>query len=183
MSSTVEAPPAQLKQFALVSYIPDPLGVFLDDLRLELVPDCSPHAHVTILPPRPIHGCAEDASEQIERLSRRFANFEAELGDVEMFPQSKVVYIGLRRGEEEMRGLYEAFNRGAVDFREPYPYHPHVTIVQNVDPDLVPRMFEIAKERWAQYTGPRSFPVHTLDFVKNLQGSCWKDLASIELRG
>ena len=43
--------------FALVSYIPDPLGAFLDDLRLKLAPKCKPHAHITILPPRPI--CAE----------------------------------------------------------------------------------------------------------------------------
>ena len=40
-----------LSQFALVSYIADPLAGFLDDLRVELTPDCNPHAHVTILPP------------------------------------------------------------------------------------------------------------------------------------
>ncbi len=180
--SSVEAPPAPLlKQFALVSYIPDPLGTFLDNLRLELVPNCSPHAHVTVLPPRPIHGCAEEAAAELEILSRHFRGFEVELGEVEMFPESKVVYIGLRRGEQELRSLYRELNRGAVDFREPYPYHPHITIVQNVEPEKVARMFDLASQRWKEYTGPRTFPVHTLDFVKNLAGSCWKDLASIDL--
>jgi len=179
--SSVEAPPLQLKPFALVSYIPDPLGTFLDDLRLELVPDCSPHAHVTVLPPRPIQGCADEAAEQLRDLSQRFPEFQVELGDVEMFPQSKVIYIGLRRGELELHRMYRALNQGAVSFSEPYPYHPHITLVQNVMPERVPSMFEIAKQRWAEYTGPRTFVVHILDFVKNLQGSCWKDLASIEL--
>ncbi len=176
-----EAPPALAKQFALVSYIPDPLGSFLDTLRLELVPNCSPHAHVTVLPPRPIHGCPEDAAEEIERLSHPFSEFEVELGDMEMFPQSRVIYIGLRRGAEELHEMYRSLNRGAVDYCERYPYHPHITIVQNVDPEFVPAMFDKAVKRWAEYTGPRTFPVKSLDFVKNLQGSCWKDLASIEL--
>ena len=34
----------RLNVFALVIYIPDPLGQFLDDLRRELVPHYNPHA-------------------------------------------------------------------------------------------------------------------------------------------
>lgn len=181
--SSVEAPPALLKPFALVSYIPDPLGSFLDDLRLELVPDCSPHAHITVLPPRPINGCADEAAEELRDLSRRFPGFEVELGDVEMFRQSKVIYVGLRRGELELHRMYRALNQGSVSYCEPYPYHPHITLVQNVEPERVPPMFKIAQQRWAEYRGPRTFQVNVLDFVKNLQGSCWKDLASIHLAG
>ncbi|MDQ6677886.1 MAG: 2'-5' RNA ligase family protein [Acidobacteriota bacterium] len=179
--SSVEAAPAQLKQFALVSYISGPLGDFLDRLRLELVPDCSPHAHVTLLPPRPICGCASEAADELRNLTRRFPNFDVELGAVEIFPVSKVVYIGLKRGEEELHRMYEALNQGAVHYREPYPYHPHITLVQNVIPDQVPHMFDVAQKRWAEYRGPRTFSVRTLDFVKNLYGSCWKDLANIDL--
>ena len=179
--STVEAPPAQLKQFALVSYIPDPLGTFLDDLRLELVPDCSPHAHVTVLPPRPIQACAEEAAEELRDVSQPFADFEVELGEVEMFPQSKVIYVAIKRGEIELHRMYRAMNQGVVSFCEPFPYHPHITLVQNVEPELVLPMFEVAKKRWAEYDGPRAFRVCMLDFVKNLQGTCWKDLASIRL--
>ena len=49
-------PPEQrLNIFALVIYIPDPLGGFLDDLRRELTPGCNPHAHISVLPPRPLN--------------------------------------------------------------------------------------------------------------------------------
>ena len=44
----------RLNVFALVVYIPGPLGVFLDELRRELVPHYNPHAHVSVLPPRPL---------------------------------------------------------------------------------------------------------------------------------
>ena len=181
--STVEAPPAQLNQFALVTYVPNPLGTFLDDLRLELVPGCSPHAHVTVLPPRPIQSCAQEAAKELREVSHPFADFEVELGEVEMFPQSKVVYIAIKRGELQLHRMYRALNQGAVSFCEPFHYHPHITLVQNVEPELVSPMFEMAKKRWSQYQESRAFWVHKLDFVKNLQGTCWKDLASIHLGG
>lgn len=44
----------KLNVFALVIYIADPLGGFLDDLRRELIPHYNPHAHISVLPPRPI---------------------------------------------------------------------------------------------------------------------------------
>lgn len=179
--SCVEAPAAQSSQFALVSYIPDPLGSFLDNLRLELVPGCSPHAHVTILPPRPIGSDPERAVRQIKELAAGFREFEIELGDVEVFPASKVIYLNLRRGERELREMYCTLNCGSVEFREPFPYHPHSTLAQNIDPARVDELFRLAKRRWAEYAGPRSFRVHSLDFVKNISGTYWTDLANIQL--
>jgi hypothetical protein len=40
-----------------------------------------------------------------------------------------------------------------------------------------------AGHRWDSYRQSRKFPVNSLDFVKNLQGNCWTDLANIQLRG
>lgn len=177
----VEAPPTQLSQFALVSYIPDPLGAFLDELRLELVPGCSPHAHVTILPPRPVDCDPDRAARQLRELAAQFRDFEVELGEVEIFPVSKVIFISLWRGERELRAMYRTLNQGTVAFREPFPYHPHTTLAQNFPPEQVDRLMRLAEKRWAEYKGPRSFRVHSLDFVKNIYGNCWTDLASIEL--
>src|SRR5579863_1433803 len=85
-------------QFALVSYIPDPLARFLDDLRLELTPGCRPHAHVTILPPRPLHDDLKDTVRQIAEDIRGSPPFRIELGDIEIFEDSNVIYLGLARG-------------------------------------------------------------------------------------
>ncbi len=169
-------------QYALVSYIPDPLGDFLDRLRLELVPGCSPHAHVTILPPRPICASQEDAASGIMAEAADFPGFEVVLGDVEVFAQSKVIYIGLAEGEPELRAMYKMLNRGAVVYNEPFPYHPHVTLAQNFPLEDVDRLYELAHRRWEEYRYTRQFTVDALDFVKNLYGNRWADLTNVHLK-
>ncbi len=69
----------RLNVFALVIYIPDPLGRFLDDLRKELVPGCNPHAHVSVLPPRPLAVDWRVASEQVHRCAASRSPFEVTL--------------------------------------------------------------------------------------------------------
>jgi 2'-5' RNA ligase len=170
-------------QFALVSYIPDPLGNFLDRLRLDLVPGCSPHAHVTILPPRPISADESKAADELLENAESFSGFDIELGDVEIFPVSKVIYIGIARGERELREMYRALNRGAVAYKEPFPYHPHVTLAQNFPLEDLDHLASRAAIRWENYRFARTFSVHCLDFVKNLRGNSWTDLANIQLRG
>src|SRR5436190_22525291 len=111
---------ARINLFALVVYIPDPLGGFLDDLRRELVPGCLPHAHVTILPPRPLGQDIGAAIEQARSIVSEFAPFEIVAGEVEIFPETDVVYIGIKQGEREMREMYHALNQGALAFKEPF---------------------------------------------------------------
>jgi 2'-5' RNA ligase len=170
-----------LGHFALVSYIPDPLATFLDDLRIELTPLAKPRAHVTVLPPRP-HD--HDLAETIERLkieSKPFHSFRVEIGDIEIFQASHVVYLGFRRGVVELCELYKALNQGSLEYAESFPYHPHVTIAQNIAPAAAPQLAEIAIDRWAHYTGPRGFTVSRFSFVQHVAPSVWVDVATIEL--
>lgn len=168
-------------QYALVSYLPDPLGLFLDRLRLEMDSGCKPHAHVTILPPRPITGKQSVAAEELERGARNFVAFEVHLGKIAIFKDSDVIYLGIKAGWDELRHMYQALNHGAVTFQEPYPYHPHITLAQNIDHAQVKPLGEMARQRWAEYRGPRSFWVEELAFVRNNPGCEWIDLANISL--
>src|ERR1700759_4914679 len=86
-------PEAGLNVFALVIYVPDPLGRFLDDLRRELVPDYNPHAHVSVLPPRPLGVDWQTAADQLQETSANWDAFDVELNGIEMFPVTNVVYI------------------------------------------------------------------------------------------
>src|SRR2546422_9839156 len=88
--------------FALVTYIPNPLRKFLDDLRRELVPQCIPNAHVTLLPPRPLAGTPEEAIETIRVRITAFPPFEIETGEVTVFPVSDVVYLSIKRGSGQL---------------------------------------------------------------------------------
>jgi 2'-5' RNA ligase len=170
-----------LSHFALVAYIPDPLGRFLDDLRVELTPDCKPRAHVTILPPRPIYNDLSDTIRQMADELRVGAPFRIELGEIEIFEASQVVYLGLARGASELRRLYSTLNCGCLKYNENFPYHPHITIGQNIPPGDAPRLALIAKERWRQYQGPRAFNVSVLSFVQHVAPWIWADVAALPL--
>jgi 2'-5' RNA ligase len=167
--------------FALVSYIPDPLARFLDDLRLELTPGCNPHAHVTVLPPRPICDDLKGTVQQIAEDIKGTVPFRIELGEIEIFEATHVIYLGLACGATELRRLYDALNCGSLQYREHYPYHPHITIAQNIPPEETARMAPIARKRWAEYGGPRGFVVSVLSFVQQVAPSIWADVAALPL--
>jgi len=171
-----------LSQFALVSYLPDPLARFLDRLRLELTPDCNPRAHVTILPPRPLNGEIKVTIQELSEETRLFPPFEIVLGDIRVFPVSNVIYVSLLKGENELHALHENLNAGQLEYDGPFPYHPHITIAQDIcPPDRVDELAARAREKWAAYDGPRNFMVEKLSFVQNVAPHAWVDVAQIPL--
>jgi len=174
-------PEERLNLFALVIYVPDPLGRFLDNLRRELVPHDNPHAHVSVLPPRPLTGDWQIASEQVRALTDERAPFSVELTDVRIFPVTDVVYLELGAGAAELRQLHAAMNRRALEFPEPFAYHPHITLAQEVAHSDVEALLETAVRRWREYAGPRGFRAERAVLVQNTLNNCWIDLAEYSL--
>jgi len=171
----------RLNVYALVIYVPDPLGRFLDDLRRALVPTCNPHAHVSVLPPRPIAGDWRIAGEQVELTNATFEPFDIVLTGIEIFPLTNVVYLELGQGAQQMYDLHAAMNSGALQFNEPFEYHPHITLAQEISAEDVKDIREKARAIWAAFDGPRSFRADRAAFVQNTMGNCWIDLAEYRL--
>lgn len=171
----------RLNIFALVIYIPAPLGTFLDDLRRELVPHYNPHAHVSVLPPRPLRGGWEPASEQARSLTERGAPFDVDLTSVEVFPKTDVIYLEVGGGASELYALHHAMNTAELEFEEPYEYHPHITLAQNIPHERVEELVELGRRRWEEFRGPRSFRAERAVFVQNTSSNCWLDLAEYPL--
>jgi 2'-5' RNA ligase len=167
----------RINLFSLVAYIPDPLGSFLDALRKELVPSCNLRAHVTVLPPRPIAVDIESACEQVRSSTRDLAPFEVRGGDVEIFSISSVVYLSVGAGFSKLCHMHESLNVNGLQFNEPYSFHPHITLAQQITPEQTGWLYEVARLRWAECRVERSFLVDHVTFV---QGTCvgtWVDLA------
>jgi len=146
-------------------------------LRRELVPAYAPRAHVTILPPRPL---AVSTGTVVEKLNAEMADltaFEIEARSVEIFPNTAVIYIGLNAGCGELRRIHDRLNDGPLRYDEPYPYCPHITLAQDLQPDEVPQLYEKARRRWSEYQGQRSFPAGTMTFVQSTDQNSWLDLA------
>jgi len=171
----------RINSFALVSYIPEPLAGFLDKLRQELVPNCFLRAHVTILPPRPICASPEAVWETVRTLAPLFPPFEVEMTQVEVFPVTDVIYVGIGRGREEMRNMHAALNAQGFLCHEPYPYHPHVTLAQDLKGDEVDELARVARIRWAECKLPKSFRVDKVVFVQNTRRNSWLDLGESAL--
>ena len=171
----------RLNVFALVIYIPDPLGRFLDDLRRELVPGCNPHAHVSVLPPRPLAVDWQVAGEHVRVCAGNWAPFDVVLGRIRMFPVTNVIYLELGEGAAGMCRIHEAMNSGALKFDEPFAYHPHITLAQEIPPGQVAAVHRRAQELWEGYTGPRGVRAERIAFVQNTLGNCWIDLAEFPL--
>jgi 2'-5' RNA ligase len=172
---------ATLGHFALVSYIPDPLATFLDELRIELTPWAKPRAHVTILPPRPHDDDLDETIQHLITTSKPFHSFPVEVGRIEIFAASHVVYLGISDGADKLRALYQALNRGSLEYTENFPYHPHVTIAQNIDAGSAQALAAIAIEKWNKYQGPRRFLIDHLSFVQQVAPSVWVDVANLGL--
>jgi 2'-5' RNA ligase len=173
----------RINLFALVVYIPDPLARFLDDLRRELTPGCLPRAHVTILPPRSLAVGVAAATEAARAVVSGFAPFDVVPGEVEIFRTTNVIYIGIKEGERELREIYRALNQAPLACAEPFPYHPHITLAQDLTPDRVQPLYELARKRWAASPAPRRIHAERACFVQSRADAAWLDLAEFRFQG
>jgi len=92
-------------RYALVTYVRNPVGEFVEELRRELHPTMAHMpAHLTILPPRELTCSEAGALEFLEEACGRVVPFNVELGDVETFlPTTPTVFIQVKRAAYRMR--------------------------------------------------------------------------------
>lgn len=166
-----------INSFALISYLPEPLAGFLDSLRCELVPQCDAKTHVTVLPPRPLaSGLPENAWKGLSNGLDCFPPIRVELGSIEVFAGTNVIYLSIGAGFRELEQMHVALNQGPLAFDEPYEYHPHVTLAQHLLPEQVEAAAALARRRWWEFPYSHSFTVDRLTFVQNTEQNRWVDL-------
>jgi 2'-5' RNA ligase len=171
-----------IDSFALVTYIPGPLGSFLDSLRQELVTSCHAQSHVTLLPPRSLAAGKEAAKRHLTDELLDFAPFLVELTGIRVFEATGVIYLGIGTGTNELRRIHDRLNANPhLSCTEAHPYHPHITLAQDFPPQELTDMERLASERWTGFKGRRSFNVECLTFVQNTTTNRWLDLADFQL--
>jgi len=172
------------RQYALVAYIKDALGEFVENLRGELHP-AHAHlpAHITVLPPRCLRGPESDAISLVERICEEANPFEVTLGDVENFmPKTATVFIRVAFAAYRLRELHDKLNAGALAYDEQWPYMPHLTIVKVDSLDDAACALEVARQRWAKFSQPRKVMVEELTFVRQGEDTdTWIDIIPVPL--
>jgi 2'-5' RNA ligase len=182
--------------FALVSYLPEVLSEFLSSLRHDLDPRFLGKPHLTILPPRPLKFPWDQAWAELRPAIAASPRVAVELGDVETFSKSQVVYLALRKGQAAVETLHKLLNTGCAECGESWPFHPHITLAHGSFGEKFAEAAVYAQRRWSEYSGQREFTMDRLTWVKttivpgvNDRGtrsmvasdSAWVDLAETEL--
>ncbi len=178
-------------RYALVAYVRQPVGEFIERLRRDLHPDL-PHlpAHITILPPRllvdrePLPEANKEARalEALAQLCRDVDPFEIVLGEVETFvPVTPTDFIRVAHGAYRLRELHDRLNTGILFSEEQWPYMPHLTVVKMGSEEQALAAFQTASQRWSDYTGSRRVSIEEVTFVREAENDTWVDLAPVHL--
>lgn len=176
----------RINSFALVSYLTGPLADLLDEIRHDFAPESRAKAHLTILPPRPLASfdsstAIPEALQELQTHLQDFAPFDVDLGDIEVFPDTFVIYVSIKSGFEKLERMHQALNAGSLAWEEPHSYHPHVTVVQELAPGDVRNAAQFARWRWSEFKHSRTVRVDRLTFVQNTVENSWTDLAMLDL--
>jgi len=176
----------RINSFALVSYLTGPLAGLLDEIRHDFAPESRAKAHLTILPPRLLASfgsptAVPQAIEQLQAGLQEFPPFDVELGGIEVFPDTHVIYVSINAGFAELERMHRSLNSGRLACQEPHTYHPHVTVVQELAPVDVLNAAQFARWRWSEFKHSRTVHVDRLTFVQNTVENCWTDLAMLDL--
>jgi len=177
-----------MPQYAVVAYVRDPVGHFVEELRRVVYPQHA-HlpAHLTMLPPRQLlssqSGNAESAAlAELQALGREVEPFEVTLGEVASFaPVTPTVFLRVEHGAYRMRELHDRLNLSLFQQDEPWPYMPHLTVVKMATLAEAETAFADALARWAEYHGSRRVLVDQLTFVRESAAGRWVDIAPVRL--
>ena len=171
--------------FALVSYIPDPLGSFLHELRRSLPGEHNPQPHITILPPRPLKLPVDAASQKAQNMLLRFAAFEVELSSVRSFPETNVLYLDIAKGNRVLHDLHGTLNADVLEHKEKFEFRPHLTLGGPVESAHLPWVRRQAEAAWYSSNHPRRFTLDEVMFLWLSPDSrqCeWRGVSSHRLR-
>ena len=172
--------------YAVVSYVRGDLGKFIDEVRAQLAPAQSHlHAHLTLLPPRPLGGTEEQAARTLQQVCRRLKPVEVSFGEVRLFvPITPTVYLSIEECADAIRAMHDALNTGELFCYEALPYIPHFTVAALQSDEEAERTAAMVRRLWAAYTGPRTARLTELAFAVDRQAANrWEDLATFPLTG
>jgi len=178
------AEPSKPPQYAVVAYVRNSVGHFVEDLRRELHPEHG-HlpAHVTVLPPRYLHGTEDEAIALLRSSLEKVERFQIQMGHVETFvPTTPTVFLRVEKHAHRFRELHMDLNRGPLECKEQWPYMPHLTIVKMPDEAQAAHALDVSRERWQRYHGQKTADIAEITFVREAMSQHWTDLATVALK-
>lgn len=152
--------------------VPEPFASALRQARLSYGDERAMWVptHITLIPPVEIPA---DSWPVVQSHIRSVANdtspFVIELRGAGTFlPTSPVVFVTVARGISECQTLSTSLRSGVLNQPLAFPYHPHVTVAQQVPEDVLERAY---RESAVFEAG---FMVHGFGVYFHDEGSLWR---------
>ena len=163
-------------RLGVVAPLPEPLGIHVQAWRRALGDPAAGRVapHLTLVPPQTVAERDLDrAVALVERAAEGAVPFLVELaGTATFLPGSPVAYLVVREGRPALETLEAALRESPLD-RRTHPFHPHVTLVQDLPPDRI----EAAAADLAGFRA--AFPVRDLAVLREERDRSWRPLATV----
>jgi 8-oxo-dGTP pyrophosphatase MutT (NUDIX family)/2'-5' RNA ligase len=162
-------------RLGVVARLPEPLGIHVQAWRRALGDPAAGRIgpHLTLVPPQTVAERDLDrAVALVERAAAEAVPFLVELdGAATFLPDSPVAYLVVREGGPALHDLEVALQASPLD-RRTHPFHPHVTIVQDLPADRV----EAAADELAGFHA--AFPVREVALMREERDKAWRPLTT-----
>jgi 2'-5' RNA ligase/8-oxo-dGTP pyrophosphatase MutT (NUDIX family) len=167
-------------RLGVVAPLPEPLAIHVQAWRRALGDPAAGRIgpHLTLVPPQTVaERDLERAVALVERAAEGSVPFLVELdGAASFLPDSPVAYLVVGEGGPALGALEAALRESPLD-RRTHPFHPHVTVTQELPPDRI----EAAA---AELAGLRAmFPVRELALMREERDPAgeraWRPLATV----
>jgi 2'-5' RNA ligase/8-oxo-dGTP pyrophosphatase MutT (NUDIX family) len=166
-------------RLGVVARLPEPLGIHVQAWRRALGDPLAERIepHLTLVPPQTVAERDLDrAVALVERAAAEAVPFLVELdGAASFLPDAAVAYLAVREGGPALHDLEVALQEAPLD-RRTHPFHPHVTVTQDLPADQI----EAAAAELAGFRA--AFPVREVAFMREERdeerGRVWRPLAA-----
>jgi 2'-5' RNA ligase/8-oxo-dGTP pyrophosphatase MutT (NUDIX family) len=163
-------------RLGVVARLPEPLGIHVQAWRRALGDPAAERIgpHLTLVPPQTVAERDLDrAVALVERAAEAAVPFLVELAGAATFlPASPAAYLVVREGRPALEALEAALRESPLD-RRTHPFHPHVTVAQDLPPDRI----EAAAAELAGFRA--AFPVRDLAVLRQERDKTWRPLATV----
>ncbi|TYP89796.1 2'-5' RNA ligase family protein [Blastococcus xanthinilyticus] len=147
--------PPETAVLGVIVPIPEPWAQLLVEWRAKVG---DPQArivppHVTLLPPTEV-ACSDRAaiSAHLRSVAACHPPFDMHLAGTGTFtPVSEVVFVAVARGIGHCELLANDVRRGPLERSLSFPYHPHVTVAHDVEPDMLQLAYSGLQELSAEF--------------------------------
>src|SRR5918992_2960809 len=170
-----QADPMTRPRLGVVARRPEPLAIHVQAWRRALGDPTAGRVapHLTLVPPQTV--AERDlgrAVALVERAAAEAVPFLVELdGAATFLPEVPVAYLVVREGGPALGDLEAALREPPLD-RRTHPFHPHVTLAQDLPPDRI----EAAARELAGFRA--AFPVRELALLREERDKVWRPLAT-----